>query len=374
MIFHRYVRALIYSRMAIVLSGFLALFALFEVVAEVKNIGQGSYGVGEAFRFIGLRIPSIAYELFPVCGLIGSLWALSSLASNSEFTVFRASGLRPIQALSSVTVVALPLVLFCAALSEFIIPLSDSMAAQVKVSAIGGVEEGRLRSGYWLRDNLSGQSGAIRERMINVRSATADQRLNDIVLYEFDANRRLLRVVRAQSAQFQLTMTKNGKDVSVWELRDVRILNLTPEGDVRSTLAPLLRISMGVSSSALGALLRRPEQMSAQNLFGYATYLRASGQDPKRFEMALWKKIYYPFSIWIMLTLSLPAAYLLTRGKPIGPRIFIGVLLGVTFHLTNSLFSHLGILNAWPAPLVAVIPSGLALLLALAMLARVQRG
>ena len=75
-----------------------------------------------------------------------------------------------------------------------------------------------------------------------------------------------------------------------------------------------------------------------------------------------------------MLLLALPAAYMLSRGGTVGLKVFVGVLLGVAFHLLNSLFSHLGILNAWPAPLVAVIPSGLALLLALAMLARVQRG
>ncbi|MFM1849240.1 MAG: hypothetical protein RL446_79, partial [Pseudomonadota bacterium] len=50
-----------------------------------------------------------------------------------------------------------------------------------------------------------------------------------------------------------------------------------------------------------------------------------------------------------------------------------GIVFGVAFHLLNSLFSHLGAMNTWPAPLVAAIPSLVALTFALVMLVRVQR-
>ena len=42
-----------------------------------------------------LSVPTHAYELFPVAVLIGTLYVLAHLSSNSEYTVMRASGLSP---------------------------------------------------------------------------------------------------------------------------------------------------------------------------------------------------------------------------------------------------------------------------------------
>lgn len=373
LIVHRYIGALILGRVASVLLGFLALFALFDLVAEVKNVGQGSYGIAQAFYFIGLRTPAIVYELLPVCGLIGSLWALSALAASSEFTVLRASGLFPRRLLAIVTWISMPLVVLCVILSEVLVPWSESLASQVKATAIGGLGDGRLRTGYWLRDNLLGIEGATRERMINLRGASPDRRLVDIVLYEFDDNRQLLRVVRAESATFDSIQLDGQVGASVWELRRARVLAFSSAGTVSEESIPALRIASGLSPTALGALLVRPEQMSALQLYEYASYLTDSGQNAARVEVALWRKIYYPFAVWIMLVLSLPAAYLISRSGPVSAKILAGVILGVGFHLMNGLFSHLGILTTLPAPIVTVIPSLLALILAFSLFSRVQR-
>ena len=48
-------------------------------------------------------------------------------------------------------------------------------------------------------------------------------------------------------------------------------------------------------------------------------------------------------------------------------------MLGIGFHFMNGLFSHLGLLNTWPAWVAAGVPSIFAMLLALGMLAWVDR-
>jgi lipopolysaccharide export system permease protein len=53
----------------------------------------------------------------------------------------------------------------------------------------------------------------------------------------------------------------------------------------------------------------------------------------------------------------------------VGYKVFAGIMLGVTFHFMNGLFSHLGLLNTWPAWLAVSIPSLVALSVALALLA-----
>ncbi|MGA1664278.1 MAG: LptF/LptG family permease, partial [Burkholderiaceae bacterium] len=79
--FERYVARGIYGRIGFVLLGFVGLFALFDLVAELEDIGRGSYRIQEAMQYIALWIPAMSYELMPVSTLIGALWALSSLAA-----------------------------------------------------------------------------------------------------------------------------------------------------------------------------------------------------------------------------------------------------------------------------------------------------
>ncbi len=73
------------------------------------------------------------------------------------------------------------------------------------------------------------------------------------------------------------------------------------------------------------------------------------------------------------MALALPFAYLHTRSGGVSLKIFIGIMIGVSFLLINSLFSHLGVLTILPAFLTAVAPSLLFLLMALGALWWVER-
>ena len=71
-----------------------------------------------------------------------------------------------------------------------------------------------------------------------------------------------------------------------------------------------------------------------------------------------------------MMALALPFAYMQARSGGVSFKIFAGIMLGLLFHLLNSLFAHLGAINTWPAFLSAVTPSILFLLYASFMLWR----
>jgi lipopolysaccharide export system permease protein len=65
-----------------------------------------------------------------------------------------------------------------------------------------------------------------------------------------------------------------------------------------------------------------------------------------------------------MLALALPFAYLQTRSGGIGYKVFGGIMLGISFQLFNSLFSHLGLLGDWPSFISAIIPAAIYFVLA----------
>jgi lipopolysaccharide export system permease protein len=120
-------------------------------------------------------------------------------------------------------------------------------------------------------------------------------------------------------------------------------------------------------------LLVQPDRMSGVNLFTYIRHLRENAQNTSQYEIAFWKKIVYPLAVIVMMTLALPFAYLQVRAGGTSYKVFAGIMLGIGFHFMNGLFAHLGLLNTWP-PLVSVgVPSVVAFVMALAMLAWVDR-
>ena len=372
----RYFAAQIILHIGIVLAGFVLLFTFLDMVSEIRNIGRNGFDLTQAFLLVFFRVPGIVYELLPVATLIGAVWALAQLAAGSEFTVARASGLGPLRVLGFSAFVALPLVAFTLFLAELVLPISEVAAARAKASAEGRVGSSFLSSGFWMRDYPS-ESGEnrVRVRMVNLASMDPDRRLKGVKLYEFGELLTLRRLVEADSAVFLRASpaTANAQEASIWRLEGVGLTEFAADGEVTRTRLSSLELPLYLSPARLGALMVKPEQMSARELFLYVDYLQAGKQASGRYEIAFWKKMIYPVAIWVMLVLALPAAYIQARGGALGLKVFLAIVAGIGFHLANSLFSHLGLLNDWPAPLVAAIPSLLALAASLLMLWQLQR-
>src|SRR4029453_5432767 len=93
----------------LIFAALLMLFAFFDLIHELGDVGRGEYTIGAALLFVALHLPSRLYELFPVAALIGTLFAVAQLVANSEYTVMRASGMSLTQLGWSVLRVGIPL-------------------------------------------------------------------------------------------------------------------------------------------------------------------------------------------------------------------------------------------------------------------------
>ena len=69
----RYLSRQIIGAVAFVLLGFLALFAFFDLIAELRDLGMGDYQLRQIFTVVALCVPGRAYELLPIAVLIGTL-------------------------------------------------------------------------------------------------------------------------------------------------------------------------------------------------------------------------------------------------------------------------------------------------------------
>lgn len=351
----RYLGREIYKATAFVALAFVVLFAFFDFINELGDLGKGSYALPQAFLFVLLSIPGNLYELFPVAVLVGTLIALSIIAGNSEYTVLRVSGLSPWRAAGTLARIGVWFVIITILLGELAAPFAERAAQRLRLSSLGATVSQELRSGLWVKSD---------ELFVNIRQVMPDTTLRGVVIYEFDKAMRLQSISEAKSGRFV--------DENTWELDKVTRTRFGPEG-ATAEAAPSLRWRSVLTPDMLSILLIRPEKMSALGLYQYAQHLEQNNQSTGRYEIALWKKIVYPFAALVMMGLALPFAYVALRSGGVGVKMFCGIMLGILFQLLNALFSHLGVLDKWPPAASAATPSILFLLTALAMMWWVER-
>jgi lipopolysaccharide export system permease protein len=351
----RYLARQIYAATAFVLLGFLALFAFFDLIKELADLGKVEYHLPQVFTFVLLSVPTHAYELFPVVVLIGTLYVLAHLASNSEYTVMRASGLSPRRAAYALAKIGLAFVVLTFVIGEWVAPWAEEQAQKVKMRAMSSAIGQDLASGLWFKDE-----GAF----INVREARQTNQLAGVRIYDFDAEYRLQKITLAERADYA------GK--GVWQLQGVAQTQFTHDGP-RTERHQELEWRSRVSPDMLDALIVRPERMSAWALHKYTEHLAGNRQKTERYEIALWKKVLYPIAALVMMALALPFAYMHARAGMVGLKVFLGIMIGILFHMLNSLFAHIGLLQNWPPLSAAVVPSLGFLAAAVAMMWWVER-
>ena len=357
-----------------VLAGFLALFAFFDFINELDDVGRAGYRLQHAFAFVLLSLPGHVYELMPIAALIGTIYALAQLASHSEFTAMRAAGLGTRRALWAIFRVGIVLALGTLLVGELLTAPAERMAQQVRMSALGSTVAGQFRSGLWIKDTLRGtDAGGDRQRFVNITELAPDITLRGVRVFEFDASLRLTEIIEAERGRF----TGPG----AWMLSGVTQINVAPvtgAADLPAIGVERTRVAerawrSELTPGLLSVLMVAPERMSGWNLVQYVGHLRENRQDAGRYEIAMWKKIVYPFAVIVMMSLALPSAYLQSRSGGVGLKVFGGIMLGIGFHFLNGLFTHLGLLNTWPAWLAVSIPSAVAFAVAMGMLAWVGR-
>jgi lipopolysaccharide export system permease protein len=142
-----------------VLLGFLGLFAFFDLINELEDIGQGGYRLYHAVLYVLLSLPGHVYELMPVAALIGCIYALSRFAGNSEFTAMRAAGMSRFLALRSIIGIGVVLAILTAVAGEWVSPVAEQLAQKLRLNVLGASKGGTFRSGLWIKDSVKDSSG-----------------------------------------------------------------------------------------------------------------------------------------------------------------------------------------------------------------------
>lgn len=331
-----------------------ALFSLFSLKDELSNRGVGDYDLKHILMYLGLMVPHYLYELMPSAALLGSLFVLGGMANHRELMAMRVSGISIFGMIRSVMFAGIILVILSFIIGEFIGPEAEKRARILRHVAKTQVSVARAMHGLWLRD---------KDQFIYVRDIYPTGDMANIYVYELDEERHLQK----------LSYAKKGRYINQerWLLSHVLTSEISAQG-VKRVQADESIWHSTVDPGIVDVVVVRPENMSLIDLSKYIDFLQQNKQDAAKYELAFWARLINPFITLVMLLVSTPFVVGVGRGMSLGPRMMLGILIGMSFNIIDNATGQIGIVYGLNPLFVAVLPSGLVLVVALYAVGRLQ--
>lgn len=332
----------------------LALTMMFTFLGEQDDIGIGSYDAGGAFLFTVLLVPQQLFEGLPIAALIGAILGLGGLARDSELTVIRAAGVSVARIAGSAALAGLMLLAAVWVIGEYIAPPSEQYARQLKIFSKYSEYTAAGSRSSWVKDG---------RRFVNIQQQTAQNMFGGVYLFEFAADRSLLRVGRADTASHEGGRT--------WRFRNFAETRFA-DGGTRADRSPTLDVEVDINREFLGLAVVDPTALPVRGLYTYAAHLRANNLESTAYETALWSRVARTVSVILVCVLAVPFAFGPLRSSGSGARMVVGILAGALYFLANRTLENSAQVYGLDPLLAAWVPAAALALLAAAAIHRVS--
>ncbi len=352
-IIEKYVGRTVISSIFVTLSVLIGISALFRFIEHLKYVGREDFTALTAGLYALFLIPQDLEAFFPMAAMIGGLIGLGALASNSELVVMQAVGLSKSNIVSAVLKASTILIVVMMVFSEWGVPSSIKKANEIKTRAISGGQIYSAEQGIWAKEG---------DAFINIKEVTEAGDLVQVSVFEFDQDLKLKQQLNADFGQFIDNQ---------WVLFNV-VKKEWLAKNIETTLVPELVWGSQLAPNKLGIVSIKPERMAMSELFEYLTYLNDNEQNASRYELALWRKMFQPFNVAVMLLLALSFIFGPLRSVTMGARVILGILTGFSFFLVDRVFGSMALVYEVSPAVGAFVPTLAFCLLAIHLLTKKQ--
>jgi lipopolysaccharide export system permease protein len=346
-----YIARTLLSSVAVTLSVLIGLSALIKFVEQLRRVGQGDYDMTIAGVYVLLSLPREIELFLPMATLLGALIGMGLLAQSSELVVMQASGLSRRKITFSAMKSVIVLIIAVMALGEWVTPLSEAKAKQIRTEALSGGSVISSDSLTWAKDGND---------FVSINQVIDQNTLQEVNIYQFNDTLQLVQIISAQQAIFRQ---------DDWLLEDVKQVVFTNSRIQNSQVSSLQWVS-SITPDKLGIDVIKPEALSIQGLNDYIGYLRNNGQDSARYDLAFWRKLLQPISVAVMLLMAMSFIFGPLRSVTMGARTGMGILAGFGFFISNEVFGQAALVFQLPPFLGALLPSALFTAVAIVLLQR----
>ncbi|WP_096619295.1 LPS export ABC transporter permease LptG [Candidatus Enterovibrio altilux] len=335
-----YIGRTIIATTSLCLSTLVGLSAIIKFVEQLRSVGDGIFTMTTAVQYVLLSMPRDIEMFFPMAVLLGALIGLGTLASSSELIVMQASGFSKLNIGLSVLKTAMPLMLMVLVLGQWGAPEAQQSARELRTFAKSGGTIMLDRNGVWAKDGYD---------FIYIARTNHKESLIGVNIWKFDEKQQLKELVFAKSGAF---LSKNS-----WMLDQVTITHFSDPINLNKIKQDKLVWYTTLTPEKLSIVTVKSEELSLAGVYSYVKYLKASKQDASRYELALWRKVFQPLSIGIMMLLALSFVFGPLRSVTMGERVLSGVIFGFGFYISNEVFGPLTLVYHLPPFFGAIAPS-----------------
>jgi len=317
----RYIAKTLLTYTLIVLLVWLSIYSFFSFLAELNTVGDANYTILEAFKYVLLQMPGVAYDQASPVILLGCVLGMGHLATTGQLLIFRVAGVSILKITWLTVKSALIFIIFIILIGEIIAPILTNYAENAKSNVLNKNSLSSNQQGFWIRDGGN---------FINVKNNNGDL-FSGITIIEVNPSNKVERVTRSDNALFDgsLLKMKNSEIFSINDLGLFENISLKERNFHNKTVS--------FDQDLIDSLEKEPEDLTTWMIIKQIQFLSDNKLRSGVFKVELYNRLVKPLTLIAMILMAMLFIFGSTRDTTLGRKIFFGVALGLTFELISRI-------------------------------------
>jgi lipopolysaccharide export system permease protein len=350
----RYIAKTLLSYTLVVLVVWLSIYSFFNFLKEINFVGQESYTILSAIKYIALKIPEVTYSQASPIILLGCVLGMGHLATTSQLLIFRVSGASILKITAITLKNALIFVIAIIAIGELLAPMSSNFAELSRSNALGDNIVSTSQEGFWIREGDS---------FINVKKNIDGKIFAGVTVIEVNSSNKIERVIKSENAVFD--------GISLIDMNSTKIFSID-DSSVIDTISLKERNSYNKTVSfdqdVIDSLEKEPKDLTTWTIIKQIQFLSDNKLRSGVFEVELYKRLIKPVTLVAMILLAMLFIFGSTRDTTLGRKIFFGVALGLSFEMLSRIASAMSLSFDFNPLMSAILPSTIVMLISITLL------
>ena len=348
----RYIFYTVFTSIFMVLCVILGLDTAAAIIDETGAI-QRNYYFSDVLIFVITKLPSAIYEYIPFSTLIGCLYGLGLLAGTSELTVMRVSGVSLLRIVYFVMKPVIFFVIFAVVIGEYFAPYLDQRADGTREYLRKGSSAQDSATGLWIKED---------REFMHFNAVFPGGVLYGVTRYQFNEDQEL------GEASFSTRATYNSVEGS-WMEENVSITRFS-DSNISTEKKLTRQWNSELSPQILTVNVLPAESLPISTLVSHIKFLEQQFMDSAVYRLAFWEKMLQPLVIVSLVLVAISFVFGPLRESTMGFRIFIGVVIGISFKMVQDLLGPFSIVFGFPVVYAVIIPIFLCIVLGVFLLKR----
>jgi lipopolysaccharide export system permease protein len=337
----------------VVLVVWLSIYSFFNFLTEINVVGQESYTILAAIKYIILKMPEVAYSQASSVILLGCVLGMGHLATTNQLLIFRISGASILKITGIALKNALIFVIAIITVGEAIAPMSSNFAELGRSNALGNIAVSSSQEGFWIRDG---------DNFINVKNNINGKLFSGITVIKVNSSNKIESVIKSENAVFD----GNSLDMSGTE-----IFSLSDESSFDNiSLKEHTSYNKTVSfdQDLIDSLEKKPKDLTTWNIIKQIQFLSDNKLKSGVYEVELYKRLIKPITLSAMILFAMLFIFGSTRDITLGRKIFFGIALGLSFEMLSRIASAMAMSFDFNPLISAILPSIVVMFISITLL------